>query len=257
MPQRGITGAAHKDTIFSVRKLVNGGKQIIQRVKLKDLKLAKLEDLVDKKRNITLYTLLKERLEAHRDDADKAFAEPVFMPVKDASTTKAPRISSVRIITNEKSGIEINHGFAKNEEMIRVDVFRQDGKFHLVPIYVHHFTKASLPNRAIVRSKSEDQWTLVDDSNFVFSLHKNDYVILIDKKGKSEGYYINCDRYDASIDLKTHDSNSKFGAKGQKGFGTKSLTDFQKYSVDFFGNKTRIEMEKRLGLADDSDPECG
>jgi CRISPR-associated endonuclease Csn1 len=255
MPVRRITGAAHDDTIRSIKKLPNGEKQILQRVKLKELKAAKLENLVDKERNLVLYRLLKERLGAYRDDAKKAFAEPIFMPVKDSNTTKAPRIKSVRLVTSEKSGIEINHGFASNGDMVRVDVFKQDGKFHLVPIYVYHFTKTTLPNRAIARSKSEDQWTEVDDRSFLFSLHKNDYVNLIDKKGKYEGYYVCCDRYDASIDIKAHDSDSNFGANGQKGFGTKALKDIQKYSVDFFGNKTRIIKETRLGLANDSDSE--
>ena len=258
MPVRSITGAAHQETIRSIRSLPNGEKQIIQRVKLKGLTLSALEKLVDKERNIALYTLLKERLEAHGGKGDKAFAQPIFMPVKDASTTKAPRINSVRIITNEKSGIEINHGLASNGDMVRVDVFKQDGKFHLVPIYVHHFTKANLPDRAVVAFKPEEQWTLVDESSFLFSLHKNDYVMLRDKKQQIEGYYAGFDRATGAISIRAHDSDSSFGKDGMKtGLGVKLLQDFQKFFVDFFGIKTRIEKEKRLGLADDSDPERG
>jgi CRISPR-associated endonuclease Csn1 len=256
MPVRSITGAAHQDTIRSIRSLPNGEKQIIQRVKLKGLTLPMLEKLVDKERNIALHTLLKERLEAHGGKGDKAFAQPIFMPVKDSSTTKAPRINSVRIVTNEKSGIEINHGLASNGDMVRVDVFKQDGKFHLVPIYVHHFTKSALPSRAVVAFKPEEKWTPVDDSNFLFSLHKNDYVVLRDKKQTIEGYYAGFDRATGAISIRAHDSDPSFGKEGMKtGLGVKLLQDFQKYSVDFFGNKTRIEMEKRLGLADDTDSE--
>jgi CRISPR-associated endonuclease Csn1 len=178
--------------------------------------------------------------------------------VKDSSTTKAPQINSVRIITNEKSGIEINHGLASNGDMVRVDVFKQDGKFHLVPIYVHHFTRAALPNRAIVAFKAEEEWTHVNDSNFVFSLHKNDYVMLRDKKHQIEGYFAGFDRSTGAISVRAHDSDPSFGKEGMRtGLGVKLLQSFQKYSVDFFGNKTRIEKEKRLGLADDSDPERG
>ncbi len=258
MPVRSVTGAAHQDTIRSIRTLPNGEKQIVQRVKLKGLTLLLLEKIVDKERNIALYTILKERLEAHGGKGDKAFAQPIFMSVKDSSATKAPQINSVRIVTNEKSGIEINHGLASNGDMVRVDVFKQDGKFHLVPIYVHHFTKSALPNKAVVQSKPEEQWTPVDDSNFLFSLHKNDYVVLRDKKQTIEGYYAGFDRATGAISIRAHDSDPSFGKEGMKtGLGVKLLQDFQKYSVDFFGNKTRIELEKRLGLADDSDPERG
>jgi CRISPR-associated endonuclease Csn1 len=258
MPVRRITGAAHEDTIRSIKKLPNGDKQIVQRVKLKDLTTAKLENLVDKERNLRLYHLLKEKLGTCRDDAKKAFAEPIFMPVNDLNTTKAPRIKSVRIVTSEKSGIEINKGFASNGGMKRIDVFRQDGKFHLVPIYVHHFTKPTLPKRAVIAFKPEDQWTPVSDSNFIFSLHKNDYVVLIDKKQKIGGYYAGFDRATGAISIRAHDSDLSFGKEGMKtGLGVKLLQDFQKYSIDFFGNKTRIEKETRLGLADDSDSEPG
>ena len=41
-------------------------------------------------------------------------------------------------------------GIAKNDTMLRVDVFTKAGKFHLVPVYVHHRV-TGLPNRAIVR----------------------------------------------------------------------------------------------------------
>lgn len=258
MPVRSVTGAAHQDTIRSIRTLPNGEKQVIQRVKLKGLTLALLEKLVDKERNVVLYKLLKERLEAHGGKGDKAFAQPIFMPVKDSSATKAPQIKSVRIITNEKSGIEINHGLASNGDMVRVDVFKQDGKFHLVPIYVHHFTKSVLPNRAVVAFKPEEQWTLVDDDNFLFSLHKNDYVILRDKKQLIEGYYAGLNRSTGAINVRTHDSDPTIGKDGVlEGLGVKQLQDFQKFSVDFFGNRFRIETEKRLGLAHDSDPEHG
>jgi CRISPR-associated endonuclease Csn1 len=200
---------------------------------------------------------LKERLGVHRDDAKKAFAEPIFMPVKDPNITKAPKINSVRIITNEKSGLRINGGLASNGDMVRVDVFRQDGQFHLVPIYVHHFTKTRLPFRAIAVSKPEDQWTVMDDNNFLFCLQKNDYVVLRDKERQIEGYYTTCDRSNGRITIKSHDGDPNFGANGEARISTKTLKDFQKYSVDFFGNKTRIIKETRLGLADDTDPERG
>jgi CRISPR-associated endonuclease Csn1 len=212
---------------------------------------------VDKERNLRLYHLLKEKLGTCRDDAKKAFAEPIFMPVNDLNTTKAPRIKSVRIVTSEKSGIEINKGFASNGGMKRIDVFRQDGQFHLVPIYVHHFTKTGLPSRAIAVSKPEEQWTVMDDTNFLFCLQKNDYVVLRDKERQIEGYYIMCDRSNGRITIKSHDGDPNFGANGEARISTKTLKDIQKYSVDFFGNKTRIVKEIRLGLANDSDSEPG
>jgi hypothetical protein len=51
---------------------------------------------------------------------------------------------------NKQTGIPIRGGIAKNDSMLRVDVFTKAGKYHLVPVYVHHRV-TGLPNRAIVQ----------------------------------------------------------------------------------------------------------
>lgn len=252
MPVRKISGAAHQETIRSIRK---DGK-IIQRIKLKSLKLSTLENLVDKQRNIKLYNLLKERLEAHGDKPEKAFATPVYMPVNDPSKP-APRVNSVRIETTEKSGIIINEGLASNGDMVRVDVFQVNGKFQLVPIYIHHFVQKELPNKAILQGKDEKDWLEVSDKDFLFSLYRNDLVRIKSKKEEIIGYYVGTHRGTGNINIRTHDSDPSFGKAGVlEGIGVKTLLAFEKYSVDYFGNKHRIEKEQRLGLAQCDDSEC-
>ncbi len=254
MPVRKITGAAHQETIRSIRK--SDGK-IIQRVKLSGLKSAMLENLVDKdRRNRNLYNILKERLDAHKGDPQKAFAEPVKLTGKNGPD-KAAVINSVRIETSEKSGIEINEGLASNGDMVRVDVFQKDGKFQLVPVYVHHFAQKQLPNKAIVAFKDEKDWLEVSDADFLFSLYKNDLVFIKSKKEEFLGYYNGTHRGTGNINIRTHDSDPSFGKDGVKeGIGVKTLLAFHKYSVDYFRDKYRITKEQRLGVAhgDDSEP---
>lgn len=257
MPVRKITGPAHEETIRSVRQTPNGGRQVVQRVKLRSLTLGQLENLVDKERNIRLYNTLKERLDAHDGKPDKAFATPVYMPVNDPAK-QGPEIRSVQIITSEKSGVPINHGLASNGDMVRVDVFRKDGKYHLVPIYVHHFAQDKLPNRAIVAYKDESEWTEVDDADFLFSLYRNDYVRIVTKKEETEGYYAGTHRGTGAVSVKAHDNDPSFGKNGTKeGIGIKSALAFEKYSVDYFGYKHRIYKEQRLGVAQCDDTESG
>ncbi|MEZ5814223.1 MAG: type II CRISPR RNA-guided endonuclease Cas9 [Alphaproteobacteria bacterium] len=246
MPVRKITGAAHEETIRSIRK--SDGK-VIQRVKLKDLNLSKLENLVDKERNIKLYNLLKQRLEEHSNKPEKAFAEAVYMPVNDPSKT-APRVNSVRMETSEKSGIIINEGLASNGDMVRVDVFRVNGKYQLVPIYVHHFAQEELPNKAIVAFKDEKDWLEVSDDDFLFSLYKNDLVHIKSKKEEFIGYYNGTHRGTGNINIRAHDSDPSFGKNGIKeGVGAKRLLIFDKYIVDYFGSKHKVKKEKRIGVA--------
>lgn len=257
MPVRKITGSAHQETIRSIKKLPDGSRQIIQRVKLTGLSSAMLENIVDKDRNIKLYNLLKERMDAYGGKADKAFADPVYMPVNDPSKT-APRINSVRILTNEKSGIEINGGLASNGDMIRVDVYQADGKYQLVPIYVHHFAQKKLPNRAIVAYKPEEEWLEMNDKDFLFSLYRNDLIRVLNKKEDILGYYVGADRSTGAVSMRTHDSDPSFGKEGiMRGIGVKTLLAFEKYAVDYFGNYHRILKEQRLGVAHGDDSESG
>jgi CRISPR-associated endonuclease Csn1 len=255
MPVRKVTGAAHQETIRSIRYGDEGKRLIVQRKKLTSLSLGDLENLVDKTRNIKLYNALKERLEQHGGKADKAFATPIYMPVNNPSTTP-PRIHSVNIVTNEKSGIEINNGLASNGDMVRVDVFKKDGKYHLVPIYVHHFAGKKLPNRAIVAFKDEEEWTEMDDKDFLFSLHKNEFVEITLKKETIAGYYAGTHRGTGAVSIRTHDRDPSFGKDGLKeGIGVKTALSLEKYAVDYFGNLTRIEKEVRRGMADTDDSE--
>lgn len=256
MPVRKITGAAHEDTIRSIRMTKEGDRQIIQRTKLKDLTLQKLETLVDKERNTKLYNILKDRLDAHGGKADKAFATPVHMPTNDP-TKQGPRINSVRLLTNEKSGIEINQGLASNGDMVRVDVFRKDNKFWLVPVYVHHFAQGTLPNRAIIAFKDENEWEEMKDEDFIFSLYRNDVVKVTLKKETVFGYYAGTHRGTGCINIRVHDNDPSFGKNGtQEGIGVKTALSFEKYSVDYFGNIRKVEREVRRGVADldDSEP---
>ena len=250
MPVRRVTGPAHQETIRRIRFTEDGTRQIIQRVKLKDLTASMLENMVDKNgRGKVLYSLVKARMDAHKNDAKKAFAEPLFMPVKDKAKTPPP-IHAVRILTTEKTGLVINHGLASNGDMVRVDVFKKDGKFLLVPIYVHHFAKKTLPDRAVIGGKPEEVWPLVDDRDFLFSLYPNDYVKLIGNSGVIEGYYTAFDRSTAALTLKAHDRDPAIGKDGiLRSLGVKTQQDVQKFSVDYFGRTYRIMKEVRLGLA--------
>ncbi len=250
MPYRKITGQVHEETIRSIRHNDDGQRIAVQKVRLTALKPAMLENLVDKDgRNENLYKILKAQLDEHKGDPQKAFAEPVKLVGK-GGEEKAAIVNSVRIVTNEKSGVEVNEGLASNGNMIRVDVFRKDSKYHLVPIYVHHCAMTALPNRAIVAFKPEDEWTDVSDAEFLFSLYKNDYVRIKSKKEEVEGYYFGTHRGTGNINIRAHDRDPSFGKGGDKeGLGVKTLLLFEKYTVNYFGEKHKVKGEKRLGLA--------
>ena len=252
-PQRRNSGAAHKDTIYGQRESLKVQGGVTQRVALTGLSLKDIENLVDPHRNEKLYAAIRERLEAHGGKGDKAFPanNPLRKPDRDGNFT-GPIVRSVTMVIDKLSGIPVRGGLAKNDSMLRVDVFTKAAKFHLVPVYVHHAVAGELPNRAIVAFKDESEWTLVDDSfQFLYSLYANDFV-RVSQKGKSpiSGYYASCHRGTGNLNIWAHDRNQLAGKNGSfEGIGVKTALTLEKFQVDVLGKVFSAPLEERRGLA--------
>lgn len=252
-PQRRNSGAAHKDTIYAQpeRLVAQGG--VTQKVALSSLTLKDLDKLIDPHRNERLYAAIRTRLEQHGGKGDKAFpaSNPLRKPDSDGNPT-GPIVRGVTMVIDKLSGIPIRGGIAKNDSMVRVDVFTKANKFHLVPVYVHHTVTKALPNRAIVQAKDEAEWTLIDDSfSFCFSLHPND-LVQVQQKGKTAilGYYSSCHRGTGSLNLWAHDRSIQVGKDGMtESIGVKTALSIDKFNVDVLGNRYPAPPEKRRDLA--------
>lgn len=251
MPHRKGSGAAHDDTIRSIRKRSDGTEVVVQRIKLGDLSPAQLESLWDKERNIVVHKLLSARFEKFGANPKIAFKDPVYMPNRNPNTI-GPVINSVLIETNHKSGIKIRgasvrrSGLASNGNMVRVDVFEKATQYFLVPIYIADLTKPALPLKYVKNGVNEKLWSEVDSTfEFRFSLYPNDYVVIQKKNDKQlEGYYRTMDRSTASISILSHD-----GSLETRGIGVLQLKVFNKYAVDLLGRRFLISREERHGLA--------
>ncbi len=250
-PQRRNGGAAHKETIYAQPERLKAKGSVTQKVPLSSLTLKDLDKLADPHRNEKLYAAIRARLEAHGGKGDKAFPpnDPLRKPDKEGNPT-GPIVRSVKMVIDKMSGIPVRGGIAKNDSMLRVDVFAKDGKYFLVPVYVHHRV-TGLPNRAIAAFKDESEWTLIDQSfEWCFSLHPNDLVCVHLKKERLTGYYAGCDRSGGTINIWAHDRNAGIGKDGLiRGIGVKTAIKVEKLHVDLLGRIYPAPPEKRRGLA--------
>jgi len=250
-PQRRNGGAAHKDTVYGQPDRLKTQGGVTQKVPLASLTLKDLENLVDPHRNEKLYAAIRSRLEAHGGKGDKAFpaGDPLRKPDRNGNPT-GPVVRTVTLVIDKLSGIPVRGGIAKNDSMLRVDVFTKDGKFHLVPVYVYHRVKG-LPNRAIMALKNEEEWTIIDDSYaWRFSLHPNDLMRVTLAKETHLGYFAGCDRSTGAINLWAHDRSQCVGKDGLiRGIGIKTARAVDKFHVDVLGNIYPAPQEKRRGLA--------
>lgn len=249
--QRRNGGAAHKDTIYGQSERLKKQGGVTQKIPLTSLSLKDVDNLIDPHRNEKLYAAIRTRLEAYGGKGEKAFPSdnPLRKPDRDGNPT-GPIVRTVTLVIDKLSGIPVRSGIAKNDSMLRVDVFTKGGKFYLVPVYVHHRV-TGLPNRAIVAFKDEDEWTLIDDSfSWCFALHPNDLVKVTLKKESYLGYYAGTDRSTAAISLWTQDRNQSVGKDGLiRGIGVKTALNLEKFHVDLLGQIYPARSEPRRGLA--------
>ncbi|MDP4030141.1 MAG: type II CRISPR RNA-guided endonuclease Cas9 [Gallionella sp.] len=271
-PQRRNSGAAHKETIYAQPESLKAQGGVTQKIAVTDLKPADVDKLIDPHRNEKLYAALRDWI-YKRDDREKR-AREIEKVAKTAKRELAPNekseiehlralprkpdkngnptgpiVRTVTIVIDKLSGIPIRGGIAKNDTMLRVDVFTKAGKFHLVPVYVHHRV-TGLPNRAIIAFKDENEWTLIDDSfQFLFSLYPNDLLQVAMKQEKLVGYYAGCDRSTGNTNLWAHDRSKASGKDGLIRTGVKTAVSLEKFNVDVLGNLYPAPPEKRRDLA--------
>ncbi|TAJ93990.1 MAG: type II CRISPR RNA-guided endonuclease Cas9 [Gammaproteobacteria bacterium] len=271
-PQRRNSGAAHKETIYAQPESLKAKGGVTQKVAICDLKLADVDKLVDPHRNEKLYAALKDWLTT-RDDREKR-AKDIEKIAKDAKrelTTyenaeierlralprkpdkegnpTGPVVRTVTMVIDKLSGIPVRGGIAKNDTMLRADVFRgkKDDKFYLIPVYVHHSVAKVLPNKAVVSKKDESQWTVMDDNYaFHFSLYPNDLVQLVIDGESILGYFIGVNINDGGLKYYPHDQR-RTGSLKKRGVSGAKL--FTKFHVDILGNRYPAPPEIRRDLA--------
>lgn len=175
-----------------------------------------------------------------------------------------------------KSGIKVRGGLANNGSILRTDVFVKKNKkgknqFYLVPIYLSDMGK-DLPNKAIVASKSEDEWVEMDETyTFMYSFYAHDLISVKKKEKKKKennseeeregnkeelkereketeiieilGYFKGTDRSTASITIENHDRTEEY-----RSIGVRNLEEIKKYQVDALGNYYPVRFEKRISL---------
>lgn len=258
MPKRKVSGPAHEATIRSGKE----AGYAISRTPLEKLKLeaktSEIEDYYHGGNDRLLYEALKARLLEYGGDAKKAFAQPFHKPKRDG--TDGPVVHSVKTYEKKTSNVPVRGGIADNGEMVRIDVFYVEKEgYYIVPIYQADTVKPQLPNRAIVAHKGMEQWKVMDDRNFQFSLYPGDLIRVAGKRpislqlakdaiGEKQllrkewvAYYISTNISSGAIGIETHDRKYY-----KDSLGVKTLELLEKYEVDVLGNYHRVRIpEKR------------
>lgn len=264
MPRRKVKGEVHKETIRGLKK-EDGIIKTITKTDLTNLKLDKDGEIKNysekaKRDDRLLYEALKEQLKKYGGDGKEAFKEKFYKPKADG--TKGPIVKKVKLEEKVTLGVELKNGkaIADNGGMVRIDVFYVENEgYYFVPIYIADTIKKELPNKACVAAKDYENWKIMDDKDFIFSLYPNDLIHiesnnalqLSGNKNKEKDsieveqaflYYIKAGISGASLTVINHNAEYKKDSLGIKG-----LKNIEKYEVDVLGNYHKVKIpEKRL-----------
>ena len=260
MPRHKVTGAGHQDTVRSARHFDTDGI-VIQKTSLDALKLDKdgeIKDYYDKESDMLLYNALKKRLQEYGGDGKKAFpaGEPFHKPKADG--TDGPVVKKVKLISKQSIGVKVNGGagICSNGNMIRIDLFRENGKYYYVPVYTADAIKKELPMRAATHTKPYEKWKVMEEENFLFSIYPGDLIEIKAAKGKTipvttvdkekrdkqvlKAYFNGANISTASISGESHDREWSF-----ESLGVQSLSSIKKFQVDIVGNYYEVKKEVR------------
>jgi CRISPR-associated endonuclease Csn1 len=158
-------------------------------------------------------------------------------------------------------------GVSRGGDMVRCDVFFVEGEgYYFVPVYVSDTVKEQLPMYAPTQGDDNGIQIMkkMDDSNFIFSLYKNDLIKLYGKKtiklslqkklipnstlapsvevAGEDGvflYYSTFDRNTTKITGVIHDDTYQFCSS------CKTVPKIEKYEVDILGNVGKVGKETR------------
>ena len=215
MPRRKAAAQAHKETIRSPK--VKDNDQRTVRMPLNKVKRKDVENSVLKESDKWLYDKLLERLDAHDNNPEKAFAEPVYKNDKkfDKNGKQLSPVSTIKVYSTQPSGFYINNGkaFVNNGSMVRLDVYQKPNKkgkieHFFVPVYAHQVGKNKpTPTKILPAPKG---FTDVDETfTKVCSLYPNDYVRCHFGNEIREGYYVNFNINNGAMQVIPHGAANK------------------------------------------------
>lgn len=246
--RRRARGKAHDATIKQIRE-IDGERLVFERKPVEKLTEKDLEKIPvpEPYGKVTDPKRLRDDLVANI----RAWMDAGKPKDKPPRSSKGDVIRKVRVETKDKVAVEINGGTVDRGDMARVDVFRKKNKkgaweFYLVPVYPHQIaTMERPPNRAVIASKDEANWIVVDNSfEFLWSLSGMSYVEIVKSNGEfKDGYFRGLHRGTGAANVSKHFSLGKEAT--DDGIGLKTLASLKKFTIDRLGRKFEVQREVR------------
>lgn len=131
---------------------------------------------------------------------------------------KATGSAHKETINSPKSGkgsMFLPRGRADKDNMFRIDIFKKDAKYVMVPIFVADTVDKKRQDIFYPQPAKTEQPIAIDDSyEFVMTLHKDDYIKITTTDDKVyEGYIVQCNMPVGQFIIRSADNSAVFSVK--------------------------------------------
>lgn len=131
---------------------------------------------------------------------------------------KATGSAHKETISSPKSGqggIILPRGRADKDNMFRMDIFKKDGKFVVVPVFVADTVDKKRQDIFYPQPTRAEQPVAIDDSyEFIMTLHKDDYIKITTADDKVyQGYIVQCNMPVGQFIIRSADNSPVFSVK--------------------------------------------
>lgn len=113
---------------------------------------------------------------------------------------------------SNKGSMILPRGRADKDNMFRMDIFKKDGKYVVVPIFVADTVDKKRQDIFYPQPVKAEQSATIDDTyEFVMTLHKDDYIkITTDDDKMYEGYVVQCNMPAGQFIIRNADNSATF-----------------------------------------------
>lgn len=148
-------------------------------------------------------------------------------------------VHSKKKVEVKRNCCEVRGGTTSSGVFVRIDLFKSNGKFKIVPLYRHELKKG-LSN--ISFGFGDESKLIVKEEDFVFSLYKNDTVIIQQKNSVPlVASYVSTDSSTGSVKFQIFED----GRLTEKRLGIATLLRFEKIDIDVLGRIHKLKFKSR------------
>lgn len=158
---------------------------------------------------------IKEPWVGFHSDVEQSIGDVLVSRAVRGKATGSAHKDTISSPKGDKGAVVLPRGRADKDNMFRIDVFKKDAKYVMVPIFVIDAVDKKRKDIFYPQPAKAKEPVAIDDSyEFVMTLHKDDYIKIttIDDK-LYEGYIVQCNMPVGQFIIRSADNSAVFSVK--------------------------------------------